>query len=520
MNLNKRYALLYSAFFILLGLVIYTTATLRDKNILFQKDMLIKQARAHFKDLSNIREWNAHYGGVLVPQTSFSTRSKSINTQETNSGIKLVKITPEMMTSELSKKFSTKDFYFKIVSLNSLDKADDFEKKALHYIKTKNLLEYCDFDENGYFRYVGTLAPLNSCSSCAMSISLDASQYKAIVEFIHQKVFILRSILSLLMLSIVLLIHKQLKNNEELQNKVQQRTKEILSTKILLQEILDHDRSFLLLGDKDKFIFANKTFFNFFDVSTLDEFMRKYNDISKIFIIDENFDNPAINNTAQWIEYLYKKQINNEEFKLVIEKDSEKRYFKSNIKKITVENKEFNILMFDEITQALKRITELEDKASKDPLTRLFNRGKFDDVLANEISLSKLTQTSLSIIFLDIDYFKNVNDTYGHEVGDMVLVTIADILRDTIRTGDFIARWGGEEFVVTLQSTSIEQAIVLAESIRKAVEQYKFDIVTSQTVSLGVTQYIVNEDIQELIKRVDTALYQAKEGGRNRVVAL
>jgi len=198
--------------------------------------------------------------------------------------------------------------------------------------------------------------------------------------------------------------------------------------------------------------------------------------------------------------------------------DGQNRYFKPHTKEIIIENKKLNIIIFDEITKELEHIKVLQDKASRDSLTKLFNRGKFDDVLTQEISLANTAQTPLSVIFLDIDHFKAVNDTYGHNIGDSVLVELAKVLTETTRNGDFIARWGGEEFIITLQSTTILRASVIAEKIRENVEQYNFLIGGNQTISLGVSEYIFNESKESLLKRVDNALYEAKDKGRNRVV--
>ena len=165
-----------------------------------------------------------------------------------------------------------------------------------------------------------------------------------------------------------------------------------------------------------------------------------------------------------------------------------------------------------------KKINSLEEKASRDVLTNLFNRGKFDDVLSKEIELSKTTLAPLSIIFLDIDHFKVVNDTHGHDAGDYVLIELAKILGSNVRKSDFVARWGGEEFVIALQSTNIEEASLLAEKLRISTQHYNFLSGGKQTISLGVTQYKNAEPQANFIKRVDDALYEAKETGRNRVV--
>jgi len=120
----------------------------------------------------------------------------------------------------------------------------------------------------------------------------------------------------------------------------------------------------------------------------------------------------------------------------------------------------------------------------------------------------------------DIDYFKKVNDTYGHDVGDYVLQELSRIILNNIRETDSFGRWGGEEFMLLLPYTSQEKIMEIAEKIRKTVQEHTFKDVKQITVSIGVTLYKKDEGISQLIKRVDIALYEAKSHGRNQVVSL
>ena len=134
------------------------------------------------------------------------------------------------------------------------------------------------------------------------------------------------------------------------------------------------------------------------------------------------------------------------------------------------------------------------------------------------MDLSFQTKSPLSLIFLDIDYFKVINDTLGHDVGDIVLIELANIITKTTRQGDFISRWGGEEFMIALQSTDYISASKLAEKLRLKVESYEFIDASKITISLGVTELKNNESKEDFTKRVDEALYEAKHSGRNKVV--
>ena len=160
---------------------------------------------------------------------------------------------------------------------------------------------------------------------------------------------------------------------------------------------------------------------------------------------------------------------------------------------------------------------ELEVLSVTDKLTALFNRVKLDRVLTAELARAHRYGSALSVVMLDIDHFKVVNDTFGHNIGDDVLVDIADTLRLSVRNSDTVGRWGGEEFLVILPSTDLEQAGAVAEKVRGRVADLKLPTVGKVTVSLGVAEYQAGDTEQQLVARADIALYAAKEGGRNRV---
>lgn len=164
---------------------------------------------------------------------------------------------------------------------------------------------------------------------------------------------------------------------------------------------------------------------------------------------------------------------------------------------------------------------ELQELAYYDPLTGLPNRRFFFEHANLIFEEAKRYEKPLSLLVMDIDHFKKINDTYGHDVGDLILKTFANVLRGIVRQSDICARFGGEEFVVLLPNTNLEGAKVLAERIRTATAKNLVEhgsIVIVFTVSIGISQYRKGmQSIDELIKEADIALYRAKEGGRNRV---
>ena len=170
-----------------------------------------------------------------------------------------------------------------------------------------------------------------------------------------------------------------------------------------------------------------------------------------------------------------------------------------------------------------EHISKLEDLVNKDGLTGVFNHRYFHETLKEKITLSEKEKKPVSLIFVDIDYFKHYNDLYGHQKGDEVLRTIGKILRENLRENDVPARYGGEEFAVILPNTTEEEALALADKIRKIIESTKFYGEENQpkgvlTSSMGISVYPdkAKDDI-ELIKSADDALYRAKFFNKNRV---
>ena len=159
---------------------------------------------------------------------------------------------------------------------------------------------------------------------------------------------------------------------------------------------------------------------------------------------------------------------------------------------------------------------ELEKMASVDKLTDIYNRRMIDNFLKQEIEIEKRHSNGLSVILIDIDHFKDVNDTYGHQMGDMVLSKIAELISINSRKSDIQGRFGGEEFIVICPQTTCKEALVLAQKIRISVENYKFEQIGTKTISLGISAFEKNDTEESLVKKADIALYQAKNGGRNR----
>lgn len=191
------------------------------------------------------------------------------------------------------------------------------------------------------------------------------------------------------------------------------------------------------------------------------------------------------------------------------------------LEKKSNELQELNLALEEKIR---KRTQELENAyikmkyiANTDSLTQIKNRYSFLNAFNEELKKHKNEQKEFSLLMFDIDYFKRINDTYGHNIGDIVLMEITEVVKGCLRTEDIFGRVGGEEFMIFLPQTSLQEAQEIAQRVRKAVDENNFSVVQHATISLGVVTSHKDEEGAEMFKRVDVALYEAKSQGRNRV---
>ncbi len=190
----------------------------------------------------------------------------------------------------------------------------------------------------------------------------------------------------------------------------------------------------------------------------------------------------------------------------------------------TIEAKKKSIPLSDRLVTFLEATTDdlnrtifqLSDLAEHDQLTHLFNRRKINEILEYELG-KRRADGDFSVLMYDIDFFKKVNDSYGHNVGDHVLSSLSNLVGASIRSGDVLGRWGGEEFVCILPNTNLNGARILAERIRHQVETADFSPLRKLTISVGITEAKAKDTYKGLFLRLDKALYDAKKNGRNRV---
>ncbi|MEN8259623.1 MAG: GGDEF domain-containing protein [Pseudomonadota bacterium] len=198
-------------------------------------------------------------------------------------------------------------------------------------------------------------------------------------------------------------------------------------------------------------------------------------------------------------------------------------YARASIEKLKKSNRELNevkLKLEREVGVRKAAQKELQQLASLDPLTGAFNRRRLYEALDYEIERSRRYRSHLSMILCDLDHFKQVNDSFGHDEGDRILKLFTERVNDGIRRVDFLARWGGEEFAILTPNLSVGKGSRLAEKIRADIEDLDARQLRGVTISLGVTEYIEGESKTAFLKRADIALYQSKEKGRNRVTVV
>jgi len=189
------------------------------------------------------------------------------------------------------------------------------------------------------------------------------------------------------------------------------------------------------------------------------------------------------------------------------------------VKELEERNVALTRLVEERTTQLNAALRQQHELAVTDALTGLYNRRMLDEQLGIENERSQRHQSSFSVLMLDIDHFKSINDRFGHSAGDQFLIKFADLIRVRLRKADLAGRWGGEEFLVVCHGCTLVEATRLAEDIRSTTEAFDFGLGENRTVSIGVAQWAEHDTIATLIERADQGLYRAKQSGRNRVCA-
>ncbi len=291
---------------------------------------------------------------------------------------------------------------------------------------------------------------------------------------------------------------------------------EVQNQKKYLQSILDSQDNMIIVTDDVEILLANSSFLDFFGYGTLNDLKKDHKSIADLVYNADG--NKVESENSLWTNNILN---NNDKYNLVAfkQKDSDElRFFSAVASKLLIDIERY-VISFTDVTELEMKSKNFEHKASFDMLTKIYNRQKFSEIFLCEISKRDYNKF-FSVIFFDIDNFKKINDTFGHDVGDYVLVEISGLVKDRIRNSDIFARWGGEEFIILLPGADLKNAVDIAEKIRIMIKNTRFKNVNRVTCSFGVVTVREDDDYNSILKRVDKALYKAKESGRNRVVAI
>ncbi|SFP53967.1 sensor domain-containing diguanylate cyclase [Hydrogenimonas thermophila] len=285
--------------------------------------------------------------------------------------------------------------------------------------------------------------------------------------------------------------------------------------KYYYKHIIDASSNIILVLNKNNnLIDINRKFFDYFsDYKSLEEFKAEYKCIGDFFVKEDGLLQKFMDG-KHWLEFLIEHPTKEYKAKIVY-KDKE-WYFKVHANSIFKSKNTHYVVILNDVTTLEKQRKKLEKASLTDPLTGIGNRRYFNIKLDNEIIRSKRYSVPLSIIMFDIDHFKKVNDEFGHDVGDSVLKELARIIKKNLRQIDIFCRVGGEEFMIILPETEEKNAYQISEKLRKIVESHSKESIPKVTISLGIAQFFKNDDKDNLLKRVDNALYKAKENGRNQ----
>ncbi|WP_294967018.1 diguanylate cyclase [Sulfurimonas sp.] len=418
----------------------------------------------------------------------------------------LYKDASEFVKEKLLKISQTKNYYivyntFSIPKemqyiLNDTLVHEDISYAGLEYFTSKEKLLDVSGEELGYFVFL-------------TDVSLEHS-------VMYESIKTLSILLLLLTLGMIFGGYYLIKNREKkihsLTSKLETQKRDLSLFNVKLQNLFNLQKNLIVITDGKKINLANQAMFDFFNLKNLDDFLINYKCICERFIVNDNFFHlEKIDDDKNWINEI--KTLSGEQ-RIVAMLDSDLISYAFSVSINEFEEGSF-IVSFTDISTTMIEHSILKRKASHDKLTGALNREFFDNNIRSILSDAKPKQ--LGFVLCDIDHFKEVNDTYGHNIGDIVLKEFTTVIHDSIRDTDYLIRWGGEEFIILMRVNSIYSLEKATEHIRVCIESYKFQEVDKITASFGITLYIQDEDILTTINRVDKGLYKVKNNGRNHV---
>ena len=429
--------------------------------------------------------------GTLEIITHFNSITRQMQSDKTGAVILLDAKHKEQLQYPFTKMFLN-DYY-----IANLDAPNDLQE-YLRKHNPKNYLNNSFKVENGYLivSYPIKDSTSNEIAYCIMFkklSDLDDLQIQFFTFKLISLFILLSSALFVLFGSLVLI-----KNRKQ---------------KLYYRDILDSSSNIMIVNNGEHIVDANKVFFRYFyQYSSIEQFLRDHQCICDLFSEEEGYLHAKMG-SLKWTDYILQHPEIIHKVKITY---FEKTYYFIVTVSNIASNHSYNSIVLSDITMQENYQQQLLDLSIRDPLTGIYNRHFYNQKIEEEIQRFQRYHNEFSLIMFDIDHFKNVNDLYGHDMGDKVLIEYTRLISSTLRKTDIFCRIGGEEFVVILPHTSIDEAKTLAEKLRVQIEEHK--MILPITMSFGVVVFKEIDNEHSILKRADKALYLAKERGRNRVI--
>jgi diguanylate cyclase (GGDEF)-like protein len=276
-----------------------------------------------------------------------------------------------------------------------------------------------------------------------------------------------------------------------------------------LESFIELNQDITVITSQTEILAMNRAGLVFFGFKNLNILLKKTRYLSKLFSEVISEDNRLIEG-INWVTKIPE----GENVKVQISSGTFTQTFHMQVSSIKTNR---YMVTFHNISRVIAEKNTISELAEKDELTQIYNRAKIKSLLSLALRDAEIHHIPFSIIMIDIDHFKKVNDSYGHDTGDKVLIEVTSLLRSLLRSQDEIGRWGGEEFIILSKSTTADEAYMIAEQLRIAIETFSFYTSDTLTCSFGISEYLPNDTLANIIKKSDEALYRAKKAGRNTV---
>lgn len=296
---------------------------------------------------------------------------------------------------------------------------------------------------------------------------------------------------------------------------IQEANTKLFRAKRYIKDILNFQDNIIFATNGRRILEANKQFLEFFRIHSLKELRIKQDEVASLLVDEEGYLTNKKN--VPWLMKLRELAKNDHKVKMY---DKKSHTYKIFLVKIGTYRKSrgYFIVSLTDITLLESENKQYKELAVYDSLTNIYNRYKLEKILDEKFSQTCLDSIELSMIMFDIDYFKEINDVYGHQKGDEILIQLADLVKENIRQKDHFFRWGGEEFVLLVSSLEKNLVYDLSKRVRKLIKEYDFGLEERRvTCSFGIATFKQGDTKNTLLKRADDALYVAKNSGRNRI---